>query len=114
MKNTNKNMLYTFWSGAILLCLALVAVVQHGLQADERVTGEHALLHGVAQTLFNGRGGAAAGVPGRRKRRLHHRAGVRCERRPGDLNHPAAAKLMIRYHLRRSQRRGEKERAKWA
>ena len=27
MKNTNKNMLYTFWSGAILLCLALVAVV---------------------------------------------------------------------------------------
>ena len=61
-----------------------------------------------------GRGGAAAGVPGRRKRRLHHRAGVRCERRPGDLNHPAAAKLMIRYHLRRSQRRGEKERAKWA
>ena len=37
-----------------------------------------------------------------------HRAGVRCERRPGDLNHPAAAKLMIRYHLRRSQRRGEK------
>lgn len=60
------------------------------------------------------RRGAAAGVPGRRKRRLHHRAGVRCERRPGDLNHPAAAKLMIRYHLRRSQRRGEKERAKWA
>ena len=27
MKNTNKTMLYTFWSGAILLCLALVAVV---------------------------------------------------------------------------------------
>ncbi len=27
MKNTNKNMMYTFWSGAILLCLALVAVV---------------------------------------------------------------------------------------
>ena len=27
MKNTNRNMMYTFWSGAILLCLALVAVV---------------------------------------------------------------------------------------
>ena len=27
MKNTNKNMMYTFWSGAILLCLSLVAVV---------------------------------------------------------------------------------------
>ena len=26
MKNTNKNMIYTFWSGAILLCLAEVAV----------------------------------------------------------------------------------------
>ena len=31
------------------------AVVQHGLQADERVAGEHALLHGVAQALFDGR-----------------------------------------------------------
>ena len=31
------------------------AVIQHGLQANERVTGEHTLLHGVAQTFFNGR-----------------------------------------------------------
>ena len=31
------------------------AIIQHGLQADERVAGEHALLHGVAQALFDGR-----------------------------------------------------------
>ena len=30
------------------------AVVQQGLQADERVAGEDALLHGVAQALFDG------------------------------------------------------------
>lgn len=47
MKNTNKNMMYTFWSGAILLCLALVAVVlvvyqrrrQHGLDEGRSHTG---------------------------------------------------------------------------
>ena len=36
MKNTNKNMMYTFWSGAILLCLALVAVVLVFTNAADR------------------------------------------------------------------------------
>ena len=31
------------------------AVVQRRLEVDDRITGEHAVIHALAQTLFNGR-----------------------------------------------------------
>ena len=51
-----------------------------------------------------GRGGEAAGVPRRRGCRVHHRPGVRRERRPGDLTGPTADKTMIQRHFRAEPR----------
>ena len=60
------------------------------------------------------RGGKAAGVSRGGGCRVYHRASVRRERRPCDLNGRAAGKTMIQRHFERETAQGEKERAKWA